>query len=395
MQRHRRRGHTIAALCALVWLAACSGSGPTPPGTPAESGSAEPHIQLPRTVVSAKSPRDLAAELELARGFFLALRFEDAARAFDRLLPAAEGTDLAAPALFNSGLAYEGMGQLETAAERYRELGRRHPQAEVSRGGLLRLTRVLGYLERWAELGEAADTALGRKDLEALDRVEGFGAKALSLVERGQVDDAERMVNRARDIIEQHRFGEASVPPLQLAQVAFALGEIRRARSEQIQLVPVPPNFPEVLEARCQGLLEAQDAYAESMRSRDAHWSAMSGYRIGQLYQQLHREAMQIPPPDSANNLRQKQLFEAAMRLRYRILLEKGLKMMEATVRMGERTGESSYWVARAREAQRDLERALGDEKAALGKMPFAEDDVRAALELLKGKPDPSPPKKP
>ena len=74
------------------------------------------------------------------------------------------------------------------------------------------------------------------------------------------------------------------------------------------------------------------------------------------------------------------------MRLRYRILLEKGLKMMDATVRLGERTGEASPWIGRARQAKADLERSLEDEKATLARMPFTEDEVRAALDKLKGK---------
>ena len=72
------------------------------------------------------------------------------------------------------------------------------------------------------------------------------------------------------------------------------------------------------------------------------------------------------------------------MRLRYRILLEKGLKMMAATVRMGERTGESSSWIGRAKQAAADLERALADEKTALAKLPYTEEELRAALEKLK-----------
>ena len=112
----------------------------------------------------------------------------------------------------------------------------------------------------------------------------------------------------------------------------------------------------------------------------------MSGFRVGQLYQQLHREAMEIPAPKQATTLRQKQLFEAAMRLRYRILLEKGLRMMDGTVRLGGRTGESSFWVTRARDAKRQLEQALEDEKAALAKMPFTEEVMQQALDKLRGK---------
>ena len=74
------------------------------------------------------------------------------------------------------------------------------------------------------------------------------------------------------------------------------------------------------------------------------------------------------------------------MRLRYRVLLEKGLKMMEGTVALGERTGESSLWVTRAREAKTELENALAMEKEALSKLPFTEEELKKALEELKAK---------
>jgi hypothetical protein len=120
------------------------------------------------------------------------------------------------------------------------------------------------------------------------------------------------------------------------------------------------------------------------MRSLDAHWSAMAGYRIGTLYQQLHHDVMQISPPAAASTLKKKQLFEGAMRLRYRVLLEKGKTMIDGTVQLGERTGEAPAWIARAREAQRELDLALADERAALARLPFTEAELQAALDALK-----------
>ena len=108
----------------------------------------------------------------------------------------------------------------------------------------------------------------------------------------------------------------------------------------------------------------------------------MAGYRVGQLYQRLHHDVMAAP--FKPRDLKQQQLFEGAMRLRYRILLEKGLAMMGGTVRLGERTGERSPWVARAKEAKAQLERSLADEKAALAKLPYTEDELREALAKLK-----------
>ena len=377
---------TFAALACLLGCSPTSnGEGPQ---DPTDVTAPVPEASVKPITVVGYTGSELLSELEGARALLLVDKWAEAAKAFDHLRRlAVKSPEIAALALFNSGVAHEGLGRREVALERYRELSREHPTDPVTKNGLIRMTRLLGYLERWDELGQTADLLIARqKSLPAMDKIEAFGAKALSLVELGQVEPAQKWVTRARDIIEEKRFGRAGTPPMQLAQVSFALGEIRRLRSEEIKLTPVTGDFPAVLERRCQGLLDAQDAYTDAMRSRDAHWSAMSGYRVGQLYQQLHREAMAIPPPESARTLKQKQLFEGAMRLRYRILLEKGLKLMASIVRLGERTGESSFWVARARAAQGDLERALADEKTALGKLPYTEDELRAALEKLKGK---------
>jgi hypothetical protein len=220
-----------------------------------------------------------------------------------------------------------------------------------------------------------------------MDRIEALGAMALGLVQQGKDEEAERYVNRARDIIEEKQFGRAGTPPVQLAQVAFAEGEIRRLRSERIKLVPVTPDFLEVLEKRCGGLLSAQRAYTDAMRSRDSHWSAMAGFRVGQLYETLHSEAMQIPAPEDTPKDK-KVLFGAAMRLRYRILLKKGLKMMDATLRIAERTGEKSEWIRRAADSKAKIERALEQEQKALSKLPYTEAEIRAALNGLKKRSD-------
>jgi hypothetical protein len=112
----------------------------------------------------------------------------------------------------------------------------------------------------------------------------------------------------------------------------------------------------------------------------------MSGYRIGELYQRLHKDVMSIPAPSSARATADKRLFEGAMRLRYRVLLEKGLKMMEHTVMVGDRTGENSPWIDRARAAKREIEIALNEEKERLAKLPYSEKELQKALDDLASK---------
>ncbi|HEY3234687.1 MAG TPA: hypothetical protein VGJ84_08215 [Polyangiaceae bacterium] len=37
------------------------------------------------------------------------------------------------------------------------------------------------------------------------------------------------------------------------------------------------------------------------MRAYDAHWSAMAGYPVGDLYESSHRDLMQVPAPFAAD----------------------------------------------------------------------------------------------
>jgi tetratricopeptide (TPR) repeat protein len=381
-------GRIGLAAAFAAFLAGC-GAAPlaAPARAPGESARiATPPIEVAAMVVSPFSDLELEQQFEAARALLLRESYKEAAERFDRLVRLAPQGDVAAPSLYNGALAHEGLGERLAAVERYQQLIERFPDHATTRGAPFRLSRLFAYLERWSDLNANADRILAMKDLTVLEAIEAHGAKALGLVEQEQIDEAARQVGLARDLIEQHRLGESGKPPLELAQASFALGEVRRKRSEKVGFDPLPPNFAEVLEQRCQGLLDAQSAFTDAMRSYDAHWSAMAGYRVGQLYQQLHRDVMAIPPTAKSDTLKKKQLFEGAMRLRYRVLLEKGLKMMEGTVRLGARTGEESAWVHRAEEARHDIELALEDEKRALSKLPYSETELQQALDLLRKK---------
>lgn len=362
-------------------LSGCVSGTETQPATPLTAPQVLAELHISKT-----APEELPTLFEDANNLFLRDEFARAASEFDRIVAIDPAGPTARPSLYNAGLAYLNLGDREKALERFRASVDRFPEAETTTVALLRISRILSFLERWEELEKTGTRILERGDLSVLERIEALGARGLARVSTNRIDDASKDIILARNLIEDHHLGQAGLPPLELAQVSFALGEVRRIKSELIVFTPMPADFGAQLESRCTGLLDAQEAYTEAMRSRDAHWSAMSGYRIGKLYYQLHRDVMKVDAVKPSTTMRERQLWEGAMRLRYRILLEKGLKMMEGTVKMGERTGEGSQWIARARESQRELELALADEKAAMGKLPFTEEELRAALDKLLAK---------
>lgn len=313
-------------------------------------------------------------------------RWADAAEAYYTLLTADPEGPHVSDYAFDLGLALEGMQDRAKARDAFLDLARRFPNGVRARASLVRAASLDAYLEDWTALASIGDTLLARADLEDVDRLVALGSRGLARVELGEDTAGSKDIFDALDLSDQLHYGARDVLPVAVAQVRFALGELRRVRSEKIVFDPVPDDFLNKLEERCGGLLEAQAAYALAVRSIDPHWAAMAGYRVGEMYRVLHRDLMVIPPPSRSKTARQKQIFYAFMHIRYRVLLEKGLKEIEQTIALGERTADSSPWIERARDAKREMQTALDDEKAQIAKMPFTEEEVKLALDLEKKK---------
>lgn len=370
----------MSLVAACVLNVACAGSRPEP-ATPLQAPP--PETKVGTTIVTAGDAGTATELFEKGKKQLLEERFKEAAETFDLVERGEPQGKLAAAALLHAGLAYEGFGESSRAKQRYRTLIDKHPKDELVKLAWIRTGRMEVGMNQWKEALAVAEALLTRADLTVIEAIEANGQKGLALVALEDVDQASRFVERARDLMEKHHIGEVGRVPHEVAQVYFALGEVRRTKSERIKFDPPPPNFGVVFEERAQGLLDAQSAYTDAMRATDPLWATMAGYRVGQLYRVLHADVMVLKIPSNAKTEKDKQLFEGAMRLRYRVLLEKGLKMMEATLRMNERLGEESTWTARARVSKVELEQQIAEQNAFLKKLPVSEADLRKLLEDL------------
>ena len=293
----------LLALSTACLSSACAGtqSQALPPSAAKTSanapGSQPSSAELSRTVVTPHSATDIQELFAKATADGEAKRYEASASGFERAFQLDPDGPLADRCLFESAEMYDLGGKHEEALARYEQVVRRFPKSPLDRVARVRALRLLTYLERYARAGELAEsTAAKYSDLLSFDQLAVLSARALSRLATGDDFQAESAISKARDIIEAENLDAAGRVPAELAPVYFALGELRRMRAERIHFVPVPADFGAVLEQRCQLLLDAQGAYSDAMRAYDSHWSAMAGYRVGQLYQQLHRDVMAIPP---------------------------------------------------------------------------------------------------
>jgi tetratricopeptide (TPR) repeat protein len=382
---------TFLSLVVGVALTGCASSmnEPRSPGAegPGPAGAAKPPtpITTQTNVISSGGDEGTAAELfEKGKQALLEEKYADAARLFDLVLKADPYSKLAAAATLQSGMAYEGASNREAALARYRLVIEKYAASELAKPAMLRAGRVLTHLEKWADLATLGETLIARTDLTNSETLEALGDRALGLVEGGETEQSSRLVEKARTLMEKYHIGEVGHIPDEVALVFFTLGETRRIKSETSKFDPLPAGFGEVFEQRATGLLDAQAAYTDAMRSTDAFWVTWSGYRVGRLYQQLHDDVMVIKVPEKIQKVeKDRKLFEGAMQLRYRVLLEKGLKMMTSTVKMNDRVGETNAWGQRAREAQAQIEREIAAANDAIKKVGVPEETLKKALDDL------------
>lgn len=376
-----RSARTISSrlqLALALVLAACA-----PRETqPARAPAAEPQI-LPRVVITKDSEADIPELYANAVALARAGRHGEAARAFERVELLDPEGPLADDALLQSANEYDLNAELRTSAQRYEKLVQGHPKSPFVPTALARGVRLWSHLEAWPRAGVLARTLLEReRELGPYDRTAAYAAVALDCLERDDERCASTFIERGRGLIDEHGMDSAGRVTRELAALYFALGELRRRRGERIRFEPFPPNFPDVMEQRCQLILDAQSAYSDAMRAHDAHWGTMAGIRVGQLYQGLHRDLMRIESP-AADTLEKRQLFEGALRLRYSVLLQTALKMLDHTLAMAERTGERSAWVDQGKEVRAAVEREIREEQAALDKLPFSRSTLEQALQDL------------
>lgn len=366
----------------LALTASCSASrAASPVSKPPES--AVPSQQVETTVVSpdrAVTLRELFNEalLEQREG-----RSLQAAGIFDRIVELEPQGPISGQALLQAGLSYEKAEILDTAAERFERLASGAHSAEMIEDALVRTIRVRLHLGQWDQAGRSSKLLLERfASAPPLELIVARAGAGLALMTSGQAEPAAYQLAKGLSIVERLGLDRAGRIPRDLAILYFALGESRRLRGENTILDPDPAHFSKSLERRCEQLLEAQSAYSDAMRAYDAHWSTLSGIRVGELYERLHGELLKIPPPREVNGS-DSRLFEGAMRVRYSVLLGKALNMVEHTVAMAESTGGAPLWLARARQLQVQLQKATDEEQRVLNSLPYSRTQLQAALKAL------------
>jgi hypothetical protein len=118
------------------------------------------------------------------------------------------------------------------------------------------------------------------------------------------------------------------------------------------------------LEEKCQKLLRAQYAYLRTIREGHPSWASAAGYNVGQMYEELHDELINLPaPPDLGPDAAT--LYQKMVRKKVLILLAKAEKTWSSNSDMVTRTGAESEWAEKTRASLQRIKQKLMEETAA------------------------------
>jgi hypothetical protein len=377
---------TLAA--SLLLASACTLA--TPSVRSASVDVAPRVIEVAPVVVRADTPPQVEDALAQAHVAWSRAELGRALELFDAAWRSAPRSQLAPWAMYWAACVVEQAAPLAAdarsasrwpeAARRFAAVHERFPEHELALRAAVGAARIFTFIDDLT-----AARALGLEllaqggNLTAVERVSLHGSVALGELARGNPDEAQQHVTFGRRVADRFRLGEAEVWSRDLAQLHFALGELRRVKAESLGFVPAPADFAERFEERAQTVLDAQSAYLDVMRARDAHWTSRAGLRIGELYQRLHSDVLLTEVPEAVPEER-RELFLGAMRERFLVLLEKGVGILDRTVAMADRTGERSAWVALVRVRREEVARALDSERAAVDALPMSRADLQRVL---------------
>jgi len=276
-----------------------------------------------------------------------------AAQVFEKLLSTFPDSELVPSALYNAGLAYEGLGDFAKALERFEAVVTGHPESSSMKDALFRSVFCLAKLERWKEVADRFWAIRQRADLSVMDEIEARVGMGVGLFMQNDYATAEKEFMSAVRFHEEKSKQEFLPADYHVGQARFYLGEIAAREFEAVELSVADVNQPgweemmgERLEEKCELLMRAQNNFIRTIRAGHAGWATAAGYRIGSLYERLYDDVLKVPVPPGLSE-EGKEYYLGEVQKKVGVLVSKAIKIYEQSLEMATRVGEKNEWVER------------------------------------------------
>ena len=273
-------------------------------------------------------------------------------------------------ALYNLGICLDELGQYDEAVTTYHKLLTRFPDTEDLKNIWFRLAASLEALENWDELIAALESLENAGlPLTSIDRVEIRAKKGAALIESDKPGLAKFELEHAVRIFTRDESVSPTAPDYYYSMAQFKLAEITHAEMRRVTLPADDEALGDILEKKCQLLLDSQYLYTEVIRIGHPHWSAAAAYRTGALYRHLWEDMLDAKPPAELSE-EEAQVYMEVLRKRIKILLRKAVKQWRRTMKFAERLSLDNAWVVQTQMDLKEIETVLEIEEQVGSDLP-------------------------
>jgi tetratricopeptide (TPR) repeat protein len=381
-----------AALVLAALLAGCGPRGPV--DRPRDGDEPVERVVMEPIVLEAKKvgdsfeveAYDAALLFDEAYALYQKGAYEQARDAYERILAQFPGTVLAPPATFNLALCHERLGDLDAAAELYDSVVEEHPASAAALDAMFRRGYCLEELGRHDAAVDQYGEVLALPDVPGEDVLEAMSRIGHIHLADGELEQAEDTLTAAVQYYVKQSQVERFENAYYAGQAQYDLAELWRLRFEQVGFSTDEAAIRGELDVKLGHMVEASDAYVQTIKIGNYYWAVAAGYQVGQLLRTLYDDMMAAPLPPELDTQELVETYYEYLEDYIRPLLSRAVSVWEKTLLMAERVGIECKWVemtedklseTRGMLAEGLVEEGAEQEGAGGGQAPAGEEGVQ------------------
>ena len=194
-------------------------------------------------------------------------------------------------------------------------------------------------------------------------RIASLVSLGVGLFMNGELKDARRRFQAGIDEHNLKKQSEYLDDRYYMGQAHFYLGELHRTDFRKVDLATAKTSeaMAELLDDKCDHLLDAQMSYVRAIRTRHFGWASAAAHQVGTMYESLYAHMQELPRPEDLTELQSLE-YKRELTKKVAVLLRKAIKTWTSALEFAARTGTDNVWVRETKKKLARVEKLYFDE---------------------------------
>ncbi len=194
-------------------------------------------------------------------------------------------------------------------------------------------------------------------------RIASLVSLGVGLFMNGELKEARRRFQAGIDEHNLKKQSEYLDDRYYMGQAHFYLGELHRTDFRKVDLATAKTSeeMAELLDDKCDHLLDAQMSYVRAIRTRHFGWASAAAHQVGTMYEGLYAHMQDLPRPEDLTELQSLE-YKRELTKKVAVLLRKAIKMWTSALEFAARTGTDNIWVRETKKKLARVEKLYFDE---------------------------------